>query len=337
MDDLKTLRMELGERSYEIYVGASILDKAKELFNLERRIIVVTDSGVPSKYSARVAELCAEAKIITFPETEASKNIDTFALICQAMLDFGLQRKDAVIAVGGGVVGDIAGFCAATYMRGVDFYNIPTTLLSSVDSSIGGKTAVDFGGVKNILGAFYQPKGVLIDTNLLKTLDSRQMACGKAEIIKMALSRDRELFEKIEKEGITESNITDIIFASLKIKKNIVELDEREGGLRKILNLGHTLGHGIEATTELLHGECVALGMIPMCSPETRVRLKSVLKREGLPYQLPHKLDLAFEFMKHDKKRNGTEVDAIFVSEVGVSEIRRISLSALEDVIMSSI
>ncbi len=322
--------MNLGERSYGIHIGRGILGKARELFNLERRVLIVTDSGVPKEYAERVRELCSDAEIFTFPEGEASKTLGTFADICRAMLRAGLGRKDAVVAVGGGVVGDIAGFCAASYMRGIDFYNVPTTLLSSVDSSIGGKCAVDFEGTKNILGAFYQPRGVIIDTELLRTLDRRQLACGKAEIIKMALSRNAALFEKIEAEGINDSNVDGIILESLEIKKAVVELDEREGGLRKILNFGHTIGHGIEATSDYLHGECVALGMIPMCSPDVRERLIPLLKKEGLPSELPCDMSSAFKFVEHDKKGDGIGVDAIFVNEVGASQIRHVSIDELK-------
>lgn len=329
MKGVSVLHVELGERGYDIHVGAGILAKSGELFDLSRKVLIVTDSGVPFEYAESVAACCKEARIFRFPEGEPSKNINTLTQIYATMLDFGLQRKDAVVAVGGGVVGDISGFAAACYMRGIDFYNIPTTLLSQVDSSIGGKTAIDFGGVKNILGAFHQPRGVLIDTEVLSTLDKRQLACGKAEIIKMAISRNAELFEKIEASGISSANLQDVIIASLKIKKEIVELDERESGLRKILNFGHTLGHGIEATTDYLHGECVALGMLPMCNSGIRERLTAVLKREGLPYILKEPLDEAFEFMKRDKKGDGAAVDAIYVEALGEATVRKISLEAL--------
>ena len=333
MNDVRTLTMELRERSYNIVLGSGILKNACELFNLDRSVVIVTDSGVPEEYSQIIAACCKRAKIFTFPCGEESKNLDTYANILKAMMEFGIQRKDAVVAVGGGVVGDIAGFAASSYMRGVDFYNVPTTLLSQVDSSIGGKCAVDLDGVKNIVGAFYQPKGVLIDTEVLKTLDKRQLACGKAEIIKMAICKDEELFERIVREGICDHNLADIILDSLKIKKSVVEVDEREGGLRKILNFGHTLGHGIEATTDYLHGEAVALGMIPMCSPEVRKKLIPVLKNEGLPYEFGFSLKEAFEFMKHDKKGDGRAVDAILVRCVGKCDIERISTASLEKAI----
>lgn len=329
--------MSLGERSYDITVGCDILSLAHRYFKLDRRVLIVTDSGVPKAYAGAIAKQCRDARIISFKCGEESKSIGTFASICRAMLDFGLQRKDAVIAVGGGVVGDITGFAASSYMRGIDFYNVPTTLLSQVDSSIGGKTAIDFGGVKNILGAFYQPRAVLIDTRVLDTLDKRQLACGKAEIIKMAICKDAELFERIERQGINEENIGEIILGALRIKQAVVEADEREGGIRKLLNFGHTLGHGIEATTELLHGECVALGMIPMCCKELRPRLISVLKAAELPYTLPEEPDSAFEFMKHDKKGDGGSVDAVMLKGLADAQIIKIPLSELVKIIKEAL
>ena len=328
MSGAKTLRVNLADRSYDITVGKGLLDLANKHMNLSRRVAIVTDSGVPKKYAEVIASLCDESKIITFPEGEESKNIDTYTYICEQLLTFGLQRKDAIVAVGGGVVGDMAGFAAATYMRGVDFYNVPTTLLSQVDSSIGGKTAIDFGGVKNILGAFYQPRAVLIDTDVLSTLDKRQISSGLAEVVKMSLTSDKELFEALES-GLWKTDIADMIIRALKIKKAVVEADEREGGLRKILNFGHTFGHGIEALGGLYHGECVALGMIPMCAEELRPRVKNLLKSMGLPTEFSGDHDSAFSFMKHDKKGDGAKTDAVFVDAPGSYRLEKIELSKL--------
>ena len=332
-----TLRMELGERSYNITVGSGLLAHADRYFKLDRRVLIVTDSNVPREYSRAIAKKCLDARIISFPQGEESKNLGTFSSICKQMLEFGLQRKDAVVAVGGGVCGDMCGFAAATYMRGIDFYNVPTTLLSQVDSSIGGKTAVDFCGVKNILGAFYQPKAVIIDTDTLKTLDERQVSAGKAEIIKMALTSNAQLFEFIENFGFTEENLTYIITEALKIKKQIVEADEREGSIRKILNFGHTFGHGIEASSDYLHGECVALGMIPMCSAEVRARLIPVLNKEGLPTVFLADLGAALDYMRHDKKGNGSGVDAVLVDKIGEGYVKNLSFEELEAQIINNI
>ena len=262
-----TIRMNLGEDSYDIIVERGILADVDKHLKLDRRVLVVTDSGVPAQYAKTVAEKCREAVICTVEMGEGSKSLEVFGKLLQTMLDNGFSRKDCVVAVGGGVVGDLSGFAASAYMRGIDFYNIPTTLLSQIDSSIGGKTAINFGGVKNIVGAFYQPKKVIIDPELLKTLPERQISNGLAEAVKMSLTSDKELFGIFENKDIN-SNIDEIIIRSLNVKKSVVEQDEKEAGLRKILNLGHTIGHGIESSenlSELYHGECVALGMIPMC------------------------------------------------------------------------
>lgn len=240
------------------------------------------------------------------------------------MLDRDFSRKDCVVAVGGGVVGDLSGFAASAYMRGIDFYNIPTTLLSQIDSSIGGKTAINFGGVKNIVGAFYQPKKVLIGPDLLKTLPSRQIANGLAEAIKMSLTSDKELFELFENKAI-EANLDEIIIRSLQIKKAVVEQDEKEAGLRKILNFGHTVGHGIESSegmSELYHGECVALGMLPMCGEEIRPRVSAVLKKCNLYRELEYDWDKITDAAFHDKKADGDKVTVTLVNEAGKFELK---------------
>jgi 3-dehydroquinate synthase len=222
------------------------------------------------------------------------------------------------------------------YMRGIDFYNIPTTLLSQVDSSIGGKTAVDFHGYKNVIGAFYQPKKVIIDPDVLATLEKRQVAAGMAEAIKMSLTSDAEMFAMLEAAEDIYADIDTVIEKALRIKKYVVECDEKEAGLRKILNFGHTIGHGIEteADGELYHGECVALGMLPMCSDEVRARLVPVLKKAGLPTELKLYEDDLREVMtavSHDKKSAVGGIDAVLVHEVGSFEIKKLTLSEIEE------
>lgn len=325
----KKLTINLADRSYDVHVGKGLLKKANEYFNLERKVVVVTDSGVPESYSKAIAALCKESKIVTFPEGEKSKNIDTFTHICKKMLTFDLQRTDAVVAVGGGVTGDMAGFAAASYMRGIDFYNVPTTLLSMVDSSIGGKTAIDFEGVKNILGAFHQPKGVIIDTDVLQTLDKRQFSSGLAEVIKMSLTSDKELFELLEN-GLWKSDISKVITRALVIKKSVVEADEKEGSIRKILNFGHTFGHGIEAVSNLYHGECVALGMLPMSSENVRKRLIPLLNEMNLPTKINVDTDETFRFMRHDKKGNNKGTSVVFVDSIGSYRLENLSFDTLE-------
>ena len=204
-------------------------------------------------------------------------------------------------------------------MRGIDFYNIPTTLLSQIDSSIGGKTAINFGGVKNIVGAFHQPKAVLIDPDLLATLDQRQLASGLAEAIKVSLTSDAELFDIFENADAL-ANIDTVIEHALCVKKYVVEEDEKETGLRKILNFGHTVGHGIESSEQsegLYHGECVALGMIPMCGESVRPRLVAVLKKYGLYRELDYDWDAIAKAAFHDKKADGGSVSVVTVDEIG--------------------
>ena len=315
------IHMDLKENSYDILVERGILNRAGEILNLKRRVLVVTDSGVPEIYARTVAEQCKESIICTVESGEGSKSLETFGTLLQKMLDNNFSRKDCVVAVGGGVVGDLSGYAAASYMRGIDFYNIPTTLLSQIDSSIGGKTAINLGNVKNIVGAFYQPKKVLIDPDVLSTLPERQISNGLAEAIKMALTSDRELFDILEKEDIKEK-IEKIIIRSLNIKKNVVEQDEKESGLRKILNFGHTIGHGIETSSELYHGECVALGLIPRCDEKIRTRVIEVLKKCNLYNLINFDWNKITEAAFHDKKANGEFVTVTTVPKVGSFELK---------------
>lgn len=319
-----TIRMNLGEDSYDIIVERGILADVDKHLKLDRRVLVVTDSGVPAQYAKTVAEKCREAVICTVEMGESSKSLEVFGKLLQTMLDNGFSRKDCVVAVGGGVVGDLSGFAASAYMRGIDFYNIPTTLLSQIDSSIGGKTAINFGGVKNIVGAFYQPKKVIIDPELLKTLPERQISNGLAEAVKMSLTSDKELFSIFENKDIN-SNIDEIIIRSLNVKKSVVEQDEKEAGLRRILNFGHTIGHGIESSenlSELYHGECVALGMIPMCGDKIRPRVIEVLKKCNLYRTLEYDWQKITDAAFHDKKADGDTVAVTIVDKVGSFEIK---------------
>jgi len=323
------IHMDLQENSYDIVVQRGILHKASDELNLNRRVLVVTDSGVPAEYSHLLASQCKTAITVTVETGEHSKSIEMFSMLLKKMLDSGFSRKDCVVAVGGGVVGDLAGFVASAYMRGIDFYNIPTTLLSQIDSSIGGKTAINFGGVKNIVGSFYQPKKVLIDPELLKTLPPRQISNGLAEAVKMALTSDAELFGIFEN-GNIEENIDEIIIRSLNIKKNVVEQDEKEAGLRKILNFGHTIGHGIESSANLAglyHGECVALGIIPMCSEKIRPAVIEVLKKCRLYNLIDFDWDKITKAAFHDKKADGDSVSVTLVPEVGSFELRTLKCS----------
>jgi 3-dehydroquinate synthase len=307
------LTISPGGKDYDVTVESGCIGKASELFDLDRKCLVVTDDGVPSQYSERIAGQCKEAVIVTLPQGEESKSMVNLEKLLTTMLEHSFTRSDCVVAVGGGMPGDLAGFAAATYMRGIDFYNVPTTLLSQADSSIGGKTAVDLCGVKNIVGAFHQPCGVLIDTETLETLSARQKAAGLAEIIKSGLIADAELFEYIEANLEQGLDMAKVIEAALKVKKKVVEEDERESGLRRILNFGHTIGHGIESVTGLLHGECVATGMVPMCADEVRERLVPVLESAGLPVQAECDPEAVLEAVTHDKKAADGVIKTVYV------------------------
>ena len=333
------LHMDLPQNGYDIILERGVLRRAGELLGLDRRVLIVTDDGVPAQYAETVAAQCGEPTVVTVPTGEGSKSFAMLEHLCRRMLDCHLTRTDCVVAVGGGVVGDLAGFAAASFMRGIDFYNIPTTVLSQVDSSIGGKVAVNLDHVKNIVGAFYQPKRVLIDPDTLATLPPRQIASGLAEAIKMSLTSDAELFSLLER-GTAKTDIDLVIERSLRIKKAVVEQDEKESGLRRILNFGHTLGHGVESLAHehgLYHGECVAIGMLPMCSPSVRARLLPILESLGLPTQVTGDLEAMLESASHDKKASGKDISVVWVEEPGSFAIRKMPISEWKDQIRAAL
>ena len=334
------LPINLGEQSYDIVVERGAIEKVGSYINLNRKVLILTDSGVPTEYSEAVLHSCLNGYIYTIEQGESSKCFDNYREILSFMVERSFTRTDCVVCVGGGVCGDLGGFVAASYMRGIDFYNIPTTLLSQVDSSIGGKVAIDLCGVKNIVGAFYQPKKLIIDPNTLKTLDKRQVNAGLCEAIKMAATCDKELFELIENSTDFEKDINEIIIKSLKIKGHVVEIDPKEKNLRKVLNFGHTIGHAVESygeLGELLHGECVAIGMLPMCSAEVRERLRTVLEKYSLPTKIKGEADVLLSFIKRDKKAKGDIITVIFVSQLGTFEMRDIKVSEMTDYINGGI
>ncbi len=315
---------------YKILLERGALAKADKHFDLDRRVLVVTDDGVPSEYAETIAARCKSAKIVVLPQGEATKCFDKYKELLSAMSEFSVGRRDCVVAVGGGVMGDLAGFAAATYMRGIDFYNVPTTLLSMVDSSIGGKVAIDMDGIKNIVGAFHHPRAVLIDPEVLSTLDVRQVRAGLAEAIKMAATSDSELFELLW-EGIYSDYIDTVIYRALLIKKAVVEADPEEKGLRRVLNFGHTVGHAVEsyASGRLYHGECVALGTLCMCSESAAERLKKLYTKIGLPTETEAAAEALIPYLSHDKKAEGDEIVTVFVGEIGSYEFRRESVETI--------
>lgn len=333
------INVKTSQGNYDIVLERGLLLKAGEHLNLSRKVLVVTDSGVPKEYAQAVAKQCKTPVVVTIPEGEASKQTDNWLSLLKIMAENNFTRSDCVVAVGGGVVGDLSGFVAATYMRGIDFYNIPTTVLSQVDSSVGGKTAIDFMGYKNLVGAFYPPKKVLIDFYTIKTLPHRQISNGLCEALKMAATFDSELFRVFETQDVFQDEIIeDVIYRSLLIKKDVVEKDEKESGLRKVLNFGHTIAHAVESINQMekyYHGECVAIGMLPMCSDEIRERLLFVLLKLGLPYELVEKADDIIEACRHDKKTSGDNITVVTVEKIGEYKMRDISFSEFSQMIRS--
>ena len=317
--------------SYDVIIQRNILNNVSEYLSLQRKVLILTDDGVPSEYVLKVSSQCLNSIIVTVKQGEQSKNIDNYQLVMKTLIEHGFTRTDCLVSIGGGVVGDLGGFISSTYMRGIDFYNIPTTLLSQVDFSIGGKTAIDYNGIKNIIGSFYTPKCVLIDPNTLKTLDKRQLHAGLVEAIKMACTCSSSLFEIISKSKNLENDIDEIIFQSLQIKQKIVEEDLEEKGLRRVLNFGHTLGHIIESASNynLLHGECVGIGMLSFSSDKARKQIKKLLKKYNLPTSYDLSLKDIEEYLIHDKKKTGDYIWLVSVENIGSYELKKIKIDEL--------
>lgn len=312
------------------------------------KAFIVTDSGIPDKWKEALQRQFPSSPMFIFEQGEASKNISTYKEILSWLASNRASRKDTVIALGGGVTGDMAGFAAATYMRGISYINIPTTSLSQIDSSIGGKTAIDLDGLKNIVGAFWQPSAVIIDTNTLSTLPARQLAAGLAEAVKSGLIGDAglfEIFEEMEALAFMQptaqadtlaSRLDGIIYRSLMVKKAIVEQDENEASLRKLLNLGHTYGHAYESyyAGRYLHGECVAMGMMTIIQDEEiRTRLGKVLKMLDLPISCDADKGRIAELVMSDKKAVGNHIEIAQVDEIGKAHLETWSIGKLRDML----
>ena len=298
------LKVDLGDRHYPIYIGESLLSNSALYtpYIAGNKVMIVTNETVGPLYEQQVRQALTgyEVDTVVLPDGEQYKNWETLNLIFDALLEKSHSRKTTIIALGGGVVGDMAGFAAASYQRGVDFIQVPTTLLSQVDSSVGGKTAINHPMGKNMIGAFYQPKAVIIDTLSLQTLPSREVSAGIAEIVKYGLIREFEFFEWLEGniqkiKALEPEALVYAIKESCACKAEVVEVDEKEGGLRAILNLGHTFGHAIETHEGYgvwLHGEAVAAGMVMAAelsclegwlSREDVARISALLLASGLP------------------------------------------------------
>ena len=343
---MQRLNIDLGERSYDILLGSGLLDRMGELLSQvlqPSRIILVTHPSLFRLYGDKVlAGLKKQGwatDIIEVPEGETSKSLQQADIIYDRLLDFNCDRKSVLIALGGGVIGDLTGFVAATYQRGIPFVQVPTTLLSQVDSSVGGKTAVNHPKGKNMIGAFYQPRMVIADLDTLQTLPQNEFRAGLAEVIKYGVISDASLFDYLENNAdkilqLDHECLAHIIKTSCSIKAEVVEKDERESHYRMILNFGHTLGHTIEALTgysQFIHGEAVAIGMVQAaklsqqlekCQDEVPKRLRKLIKKCGLPSQWPD-LDsqAVIECLYHDKKTMNHKIKFILVKELGSVEI----------------
>jgi 3-dehydroquinate synthase len=345
---IERLRVELDARGYDILVGPGLTARAgSEIRPLMRRkqAVIVTDESVAPHYLALLEKSLAEAGIshraVTLPPGEGTKDLAHFGRLVDDILALGIERGTMLVALGGGVVGDIAGFAAATLLRGIDFVQIPTTLLAQVDSSVGGKTAINTAAGKNLLGAFYQPRLVLADTTTLRTLPRRELRAGYAEVVKYGLIRDAEFFDWLEATGdavcdLDPAALTHAITVSCHMKATIVAADERESGERELLNFGHTFGHALEAETgfsdRLLHGEAVALGMalafdfavrLGLASGQDAHRVRRHLAGADLPTELAaiglsgRDADRLLAHMGKDKKVRDGRITLILPRRVG--------------------
>lgn len=339
---MKTLHVNIPGHEYDIVSEPSLLDQAGSLLRpilKGRMAAIVTDSNVEPLYAARLARSLHlagfQAALLEIPAGETSKCPEVLAELWEQMMDVGLTRSDAVIALGGGVVGDLAGFAAATILRGVDFVQIPTTLLAQVDSSVGGKVAVDLQAGKNLAGAFYQPRMVLMDPDCLKTLPDRVFSDGMAEVIKYGCIWDRSLFDLLaelkNRQGIM-AHIEDITLRCCDIKRKVVEQDEHDTGLRMLLNFGHTLGHVYEKAYHYetyTHGEAVAAGMVAAARIGSRLGVTPASAEAEITqllrcYQLPIGISAAQqdyqETLVKDKKSQGKDINLIALTEIGHAE-----------------
>ncbi|MDH3392257.1 MAG: 3-dehydroquinate synthase [Desulfobulbaceae bacterium] len=338
----KEVRVGLGERSYPIIIEKGLLSQVghtlKDLV-IAKRYAVISDDYVAGLYGQQLMNSLAEnnvpAELITFPRGEKSKHLQTVGMLASRLAQRSFDRKDGLIALGGGVTGDITGFLASVYMRGIPFIQVPTTLLAQVDSSVGGKTGVDIPEGKNLVGTFYQPKAVFIDTDVLQTLPGDELLGGLAEVIKYGVIADADFFYYLENKrpqilALDRDVITDTIARCCEIKAWVVEQDEREGGLRRILNYGHTIGHAIEAASQytLIHGLAIAMGMCAAAKLAVRTghldqdkadKIVQLIHDFGMKTTIPAELDVKRikEYFKTDKKTVGGRVFYVLPRTIG--------------------
>lgn len=347
---MRTLKVETG-RPYDIIIKNGIIDNCGEFIkkvSKAMRVAVISDTNVFPIYGDKVVNSLTNSGYqvcsFTFEAGEKSKNLTTISKMYDFLAENHITRTDLIVALGGGVTGDMAGFAAASYLRGIDFVQIPTSLLAQVDSSVGGKTGVDIGAGKNLVGAFWQPVLVLIDSNTLNTLPQYYFEDGMAEVIKYGCIKDKSLFDKLEKVNAADC-IDDIIYNCVAIKRDVVSRDEREKGERALLNFGHTLGHALEKInnfTSLSHGQAVAIGMCMITKASEKAgltekgsakRIENLCKKYNLPtYSEISKTEIA-RAASSDKKTNGSSIKLALLKEIGESYLEKIEISELEDFI----
>ena len=344
---MQTLSLTGANGLSEIFIEPGLLGYAGEeilkTFS-PSRVHIVTDSNVAPLYLEQLAqqfELPVSSTVI--PAGEEHKQLSTVEGIYHDLLAVGFTRKDLIIALGGGVVGDITGFAAATLLRGISLCQIPTTLLAQVDSSVGGKTGVDLAEGKNLVGAFYQPRLVLIDPEVLNTLPDTTFADGMAEVVKYGYIANPDILDMVSQPDY-KAHISDVIYECVKIKRDVVAIDEHDTGLRMILNFGHTVGHAVEKLgnyTELTHGQAVAIGMVAALrlgalrgDADLSAPLVALLHKIGLPTELTHDREAIFGALLSDKKKFGSTVNFILVREPGRAEITPIEAEALHEYIL---
>jgi len=342
---MKKLRVNIPNREYDILIEKGLIDRVGELVSTVRKnckAAIITDNNVAPLYGERVRQTLEnsgfDVSLIKIPAGEASKSSEVLNFLYSKLINAGITRTDLIIALGGGVVGDLVGFVSATLFRGVDFIQIPTTLLAQVDSSVGGKVAINLPEGKNLVGSFYQPKMVIIDTSTLETLTSRVFADGMAEVIKYGLIRDEKLFktlENIEVERI-ESILDEIVYICCDIKRQVVENDEFDIGERMILNFGHTFGHAIEKHYNYgtyTHGEAVAIGMvmesrfgekIGATKAGTTERMEKLLVKFTLPISVEIDVNSLAEGIRTDKKGEGLLINMILLDKIGNAIIKKL-------------
>ena len=348
---MKTLAVNTS-RPYEIKIGRGSLDQAgvlcRQAIPNARKLTIVTDSRVLPLYLARTADsleqMGFQIQCLTVPAGEASKSAEQLVILWEKMMAFGMTRTDAVVALGGGVVGDLAGFAAATLLRGVDYVQIPTTLLSQVDSSVGGKVAIDLRAGKNLAGAFWQPSLVIIDPGCLYTLPDRTFSDGMAEVIKYGCILDRKLFELLNRCGSrvrVMERIVDVVYTCCDLKRRVVVEDERDTGLRQLLNFGHTVGHAFELAGHYetwTHGQGVAAGMnwaaqlgveLGVTPPETVECIQELLKKFDLPLDIPCPWETMTEAVGLDKKNAGDHISLIVLEKLGQAVHRKMARDEL--------